>query len=116
MVGDGRDGRAPIPLRLYVTGGMPGGRRALKSLPELMEALADLGFQIEIVDILEKPDEASAAGIVVTPTLSDESVTPPRRMIGDFGDIARIVEFFGRRGRTVRDDLSRWQGAPGRRV
>lgn len=99
MVGDGTDGRPPIFLRLFVTGGMPGGKRALKSLPDLMAALADLGFQIEIVDILDRPEEASAAGIVVTPTLSDESVTPPRRMIGDFGDIARIVGFFGRRGK-----------------
>lgn len=93
---DKKEDPIPVSLRLFITGGMPGEQRALADLVGLRGMLDGLGFRIEIVDILRKPEEAEAAGIVVTPTLSDESATPPRRMIGNFGNITQIVEFFGR--------------------
>ncbi|MGK9055485.1 circadian clock KaiB family protein [Neorhizobium petrolearium] len=81
-------------LRLYVAGGTPGARRALESRKALIKAVAG-EMDIEIIDILERPDLAEAAGILATPTLSDESVNPPRRMVGDISDTAQVLEFFG---------------------
>jgi circadian clock protein KaiB len=83
-------------LRLYVAGDTPGARRALESRLQVIEALHGK-LDIEIVDILEQPDEAEKAGILATPTLSDESVDPPRRLVGDIGNIAQVLEYFGYR-------------------
>ena len=74
-------GKAP-PLRLYLAGGTLGARRALESRDRLIDATGGM-LQIEVVDILRHPEEAERAGILATPTLSDDSVSPPRRLIGD---------------------------------
>jgi circadian clock protein KaiB len=84
------------PLRLYVAGDTPGARRALENRLQVIEALHGK-IDIEIVDILEQPAEAEKAGILATPTLSDESVSPPRRLVGDINDIAQVLEYFGYR-------------------
>lgn len=84
----------PLLLKLFVAGSMPGGQRALENLPGLREALGVLGYRIEVVDSLEQPEEADAAGIIVMPTLLDNNAAPARRLVCDLGDVARIVEFF----------------------
>ena len=52
-------------------------------------------LDIKIIDILEHPATAEEAGILATPTLSDDSVAPPRRLIGDISNIAQVLEYFG---------------------
>jgi circadian clock protein KaiB len=84
---------APL-LRLYVAGDSPGARRALASRKRLIKAL-DGGLHVEIIDILAKPEEAEKAGILATPTLSDDSTDPPRRLIGDISNIAEVLSYFG---------------------
>jgi len=83
-------------LRLYVAGDTPGGRRALESALRLTEALGGR-LDIQIVNVLELPEEAEKAGILATPTLSDESISPPRRLVGDIGNIDQVLEYFGYR-------------------
>lgn len=90
-------GTAP-PLRLYLAGETPGAHRALESRTRLIEATGGV-LEIEIVDIFEHPGEAERAGILATPTLSDDSVNPPRRLIGDIGDVAQVLDFFGYRNK-----------------
>lgn len=87
-------------LRLYVAGETPSARRALAGRARLIEATAG-EIQIEVVDILERPEIAEAAGILATPTLSDDSVHPPRRLVGDIGDIEQVLAFFGSRRKDV---------------
>ena len=89
-------------LRLYVAGDAPGARRALFNRNRLLDALENK-LDIEIIDVLARPEEAERAGILATPTLSDESISPPRRLIGDIGNLAQVLEFFGFR---KRDSLS----------
>lgn len=84
----------PLRLRLYVAGETPSARRALESRRKLIAATAGR-LTVEIVDILAQPGEAEAAGILATPTLADESRDPARRMIGDLGDVGRVLDFFG---------------------
>ncbi|MGK6314296.1 circadian clock KaiB family protein [Neorhizobium sp. DT-125] len=82
-------------LWLYIAGETPGALRALESRMLLIEAMGG-ALDIEIVDILDRPEEAEHAGILATPTLSDAS-QPPRRLIGDIGDVAQVLDFFGYR-------------------
>lgn len=81
-------------LRLYVAGDSPGARRALDNRQRLIDGLSG-HLAIDIVDILVEPAEAERAGILATPTLSDDSVTPPRRLVGDIGNIAQVFDYFG---------------------
>jgi len=88
----GRDG--PPSLRLYVAGASPGAQRALANRKRLIRALNG-AIDIQIIDILLSPDEAERAGILATPTLSDDSIDPPRRLIGDISNIAEVLAYFG---------------------
>jgi len=88
----------PIVLRLYLAGDAPSARRALEGRKRIIDAAADQ-LEIEIVDILQRPAEAEGAGIIATPTLSDETVTPPRRLIGEINNTAQVLEYFGYRNK-----------------
>lgn len=81
-------------LRLYVAGNTSGALRALANRKRLIQA-SDGRIEIQIIDILVNPEEAERAGIIATPTLSDDSVDPPRRLIGDIGNIADVLSYFG---------------------
>jgi len=94
-------GKAVRPiLRLYLAGDAPAARRALEGRKRLIDAALE-PIDIEIVDILERPAEAEIAGILATPTLSDETVTPPRRLIGDIGNTVQVLEYFGYRNKDA---------------
>ena len=91
--------RQPTPsvlplLRLYVAAGSPGARRALAGRRRLIKAL-DGAIHIEVIDILARPEMAEKAGILATPTLSDDTTDPPRRLIGDISNIAEVLSYFG---------------------
>lgn len=85
--------RSIRPLRLYVAGENAGTLRARSHCRTLQEAVPGLVF--EEVDVLASPDLADAARILATPTLSDESQAPPRRIVGDLSDVDRILGFLG---------------------
>ncbi|WP_347270210.1 circadian clock KaiB family protein [Rhizorhabdus histidinilytica] len=85
--------RQPI-LRLYVAGDTPSARRALDSRERLIAEAAGM-FDVEVVNILERPADAERAGILATPTLSDESIAPPRRLVGDISNTTQVLEYFG---------------------
>lgn len=81
-------------LRLYVAGDTAGARRALRSRARLIAATTG-AVDIEVINILEQPAVAEREGIMATPTLSDDSVVPPRRLIGDISNITQVLEYFG---------------------
>jgi len=83
-------------LRLYLAGDAPAARRALECRKRIIAAAAE-PLDIEIIDILEMPADAETAGILATPTLSDETVTPPRRLIGDISNTSQVLDYFGYR-------------------
>ncbi len=87
-------------LRLYLAGDAPAARRALEGRRRILDAASE-PIDIEIVDILERPAEAEIAGILATPTLSDETVTPPRRLIGDISNTGQVLEYFGYRNKDA---------------
>ena len=87
-------GEKSVVLRLFIADGTASARRAIDNRARLLAALTD-DVEITLVDVLKNPADAEAAGIVATPTLSDDSVTPPRRVIGDLSDVEQIIDFFG---------------------
>jgi circadian clock protein KaiB len=87
---------SPLLLMLYVAGKTPNAQRALEDRQRLIAATGG-DLAIHIIDILVQPDKAEAAGILATPTLSDESCEPARRLIGDLGNVDQVLDYFGYR-------------------
>lgn len=56
-------------------------------------------WQLEIIDVLAKPELAEQAGILATPTLTYENSSlpsgRPRRIVGDLSETKRVLEFLG---------------------
>lgn len=80
-----------LRLTLYVAGQTPRAERALLNLRQIVEHEVGLPFELEIVDVLERPDRAEEALILATPTLVKESPPPTRRLIGDLSDTQKVL-------------------------
>lgn len=81
-----------LRLTLYVAGQTPRAERAMAHLRDTVEESTALAFELEIVDVLERPDLAEAALILATPTLVKEAPLPARRLIGDLADTQKVLE------------------------
>ena len=82
-------------LRLYVAGNSASSRRAQQNLELLRVSLGSHGWEVETVDVLQRPELAESARIIATPTLSYEDAVRTRRIVGDLSDTARVLEFLG---------------------
>jgi len=80
-----------LRLTLYIAGQTPRAERALVNLRQIVEHEIGLPFELEIVDVLERPDRAEEALILATPTLVKESPHPTRRLIGDLSDTQKVL-------------------------
>ncbi|MGF6308620.1 circadian clock protein KaiB [Bradyrhizobium sp. i1.8.4] len=82
-------------LRLYIAGNSASSRRAQQNLERLRASLGAHGWDVEVIDVLDRPDLAEGARIIATPTLSYEDTARTRRIVGDLGDTMRVLEFLG---------------------
>ena len=78
-------------LKLYVTGKTSKAEVAIANLRRICEE--DLGgqYEMEIIDILERPQLAEDEKILATPTVVKELPVPIRRIIGDLSDTERVL-------------------------
>lgn len=78
-------------LRLYVTGMTLRSRQAIANLRKICEGhLASL-YELEIVDIYERPTLARDEQIIAAPTLVKVLPLPLRRFIGDLSNTERVL-------------------------
>lgn len=76
-----------MQLRLYLAGTTSRSQGALANLTELLESMGMRGqYDLELVDVLERPDLAEQDLIAVTPTLVRRQPLPVRRLLGDLSD------------------------------
>jgi circadian clock protein KaiB len=78
-------------LRLYVTGATSRSRRAILNISAIWGKHLEGKYNLEIVDILQKPALAREAQIVAAPTLIKLLPLPLRRIIGDLSDTERVL-------------------------
>lgn len=52
-------------------------------------------YLLEVVDVIENPEQAELAKVVATPTLVLVDQDPPRRIIGDVTSIRSLRAAFG---------------------
>src|SRR5881628_2800980 len=85
--------RAPekFTLRLYVAGQTPKSIRAFANLKVLCDEHLHGRYQIEVIDLLEHPEQARGAQIVAIPTLVIKLPQAVRQIIGDLSNTDRVL-------------------------
>ena len=78
-------------LRLYVAGQTPKSLTALANLKRLCEEHLQGRYQVEVIDLLERPQLASDDQILAIPTLVRKLPEPIRKIIGDLSNTERVL-------------------------
>jgi circadian clock protein KaiB len=78
-------------LRLYVTGTSPRAQVAIANLRRICEQELRGQYELEVIDVLEHPEEAEREKILATPTLIKQLPPPLRRVIGDLSDKEKVL-------------------------
>jgi circadian clock protein KaiB len=78
-------------LRLFVAGSSPRAKQALDNLQRLCDEELHGRYQVEVIDVLERPDLAEADRVLATPTLIKRLPPPLRRVIGDLSDKEKVL-------------------------
>lgn len=78
-------------LRLYITGRTSRSERAIANLSRICEKELGGRYEMQVVDVLERPQLAEKEKILATPTLLKTLPPPLRRIIGDLSDTEQVV-------------------------
>jgi len=82
-----------IVLRLYIAGLTTTAERAIDNLGRLVSRLERNGHRVdvEVVDILERPQLAEDEHILATPVVIKKSPLPSRRIVGDLSEQDKVL-------------------------
>jgi circadian clock protein KaiB len=78
-------------LRLYIAGTTPRSTRAVANIKDICEHNLNGRYDLQVIDIYQKPALARGEQIVAAPTLVKQLPQPLRRFIGDLSDTERIL-------------------------
>ena len=78
-------------LRLYVAGQTPKSLTAFANLRKICETHLAGRYEIEVIDLLERPQLARGDEIVAVPTLVRKLPEPIKKLIGDLSDTERVL-------------------------
>jgi circadian clock protein KaiB len=78
-------------LRLYVTGSTPRSARAIENLRRVCEKHLFGRYDLEVIDIYQRPEAAREFQVIAVPTLVRLLPEPLRRVIGDLSDQDKVL-------------------------
>jgi circadian clock protein KaiB len=78
-------------LRLYVAGQTPKSIAAIANLKKICEEHLPGRYEIEIIDLMKDPAQASRHQIVAIPTLIRQLPEPLKRIIGDLSNTEKVL-------------------------
>ncbi len=78
-------------LRLYVAGMTPRSAEAIRRVTDFCEKHLTKQYELEIIDIYQKPALMRGEQIVAVPTLVRHLPAPLRRFIGDMHDEEKLL-------------------------
>ncbi|MGE5428764.1 MAG: circadian clock protein KaiB [Methylococcaceae bacterium] len=78
-------------LRLYVTGSTPQSLRAIENIKKICEQHLKGRYELEVIDLYQKPNLANGEQIIAAPTLIKKLPQPLRRIIGDMSNTERVL-------------------------
>ncbi len=91
----GAEPREEVLLRLFVFGSSQRSLRAVEAVRDMCKDFLGNHVMLEIIDVLQRPDEAENEKILATPTLIRQSPGPARRLVGDLGEPDRLIQLLG---------------------
>jgi circadian clock protein KaiB len=87
--------KAPQPesyiLRLYITGLTPRSTKAIENIKRICEEHLQGRYQLEFIDIFQRPVLSKGEQIIAAPTLIKLLPLPLRRFIGDMSNTDKIL-------------------------
>ena len=78
-------------LRLYVTGMTPKSTCAISNLKKICEEYLEGRYDLQVIDIYQRPTLAKGEQIIAAPTLIKTLPVPLRRFIGDMSNTENIL-------------------------
>ena len=85
------NGTGRYRLRLYVAGQTPSSISAFTNLKKICDEHLQGRYEIEIVDLLQKPQLARGDQILAIPTLVRRLPEPVKKIIGDLSNTERVL-------------------------
>ena len=82
-------------LRLYVSGATPRSTEAIAKIKDICEEYLPGHYDLEVIDIYQRPDLAAEEQIIAAPTLVKESPGGLRKMIGSLSNTRLILQRLG---------------------
>jgi circadian clock protein KaiB len=82
-------------FRLYVAGKTERTDAALVNIRMICESRLPDGYDLEVIDALERPDLAEGDAVLIAPTVVRVTPSPQRRVYGDLSDHARASAALG---------------------
>lgn len=82
-----------ICLRLYIAGVTVTAERAIQNLRQITAELEENGHSVdvEVIDILERPQLAEDERIMATPVVIKKLPEPLRRIVGDLSEQEKVL-------------------------
>lgn len=78
-------------LRLYITGSTSRSIIAFTNLKNICEEYLEGRYELEVIDLYQKPSLALGDQIIAAPTLIKKRPLPFRRIIGDMSDKEKVL-------------------------
>lgn len=78
-------------LRLYITGTTSRSVLAITNLKKICEEYLEGRYELEVVDLYQKPNLAKGDQIIAAPTLIKKLPLPFRRIIGDMSNKEKVL-------------------------
>jgi circadian clock protein KaiB len=78
-------------LRLYITGTTHRSALAITNLKKICEEYLEGRYELEVIDLYQKPSLAKDEQIIAAPTLIKKLPLPFRRIIGDMSDKEKVL-------------------------
>jgi circadian clock protein KaiB len=82
-------------LTLFVTGGSPNSVRAINNLMVICEQYLRGRYELEVIDVYQRPEMAKQEQIIALPTLIKKQPGPLRRLVGDMSDTSKVLRGLG---------------------
>lgn len=82
-------------LKLYINGNSAKSQRAIENLKYICSQYLKGDYQVDVVDISEKPEEAENDQIIAIPTLVKLLPPPPNKIVGDLTAVEKVVQQLG---------------------
>lgn len=79
-----------LTLELFVAGSSADLQRKVEQVRGLLDQLLRAAYRFDVIDVLEQPELADVAHILVTPTLVVRFNSTERRLVGDLSDLTKL--------------------------